>query len=587
MPTVRRAERTQTIGQLPGVRKTAAATAASEGAGAELALGRAEAAKFGAEVQRQEAIGQFGAMVTRVGAAMFADISEKERQAANQTALINADNRLSDWRNKRMYDAQSGAMNLRGKDALPLPEQIREEYNQVANEIEGGLSNDEQRAAFMRLRSQTWQGLDLEVRRHTFKEMNEYRAGELKTFLSNSVNAAQHVAHDPKLVQVELSKAVSAIRTQGPTMGMGPEMIDAQVRAVTSQTHTSVIDQLLADGNDKAASAYFEAAGGQIEGDKLDAVKKALEEGSLRGESQRKADDIIRQGGTLTQQLEKAKGLEGKLRDQVEQRLEHNAAVEERAQREASETASRQAYDLIDRSSSVDAIPPAQWASFDGSQRSAMIHYARLKAEGVPVETDYPTYYALMDQAGKDPQAFLKQNLMNYRAKLSDVEFKQLAGLQLSVRNGEQNALEKNVPGFRTKQEIVDDTLVNYGIDPRAKPTSAEGKAIANLRRLLDQRIEAVQSDGKTKVTNVEIQQALDDILGTQVTTPGSWWGLLPGHSATLREQKRRAVDMNIDDVPADKRQRIEQRLRQRGLQPTDANILDWYIDTLTQGAAR
>ncbi len=586
MPVVRRNERAVSIGALPSVRKTAAATAESEGAGVELARGRAEAAKFAAEATRQEAIGAFTATATRIGAGLFAEIQDRERNAANQTALIAADNRLSDWRIRRLYDPQNGALAQKGKDALPLPEQIREEFDHVANEIEAGLTNDEQRSAFTRLRSQSWQGVNMEVRRHTFQEMQEYRTTELKTLITNSVNAAQHVAHDPKLVQVELSKATTAITNIGPAMGLGPEAIETQVRAVTSQTHVSVISQLLADDQDQAASAYFDATRGQIEGEKLDEVTRALEEGSLRGQAQRAADAIIRAGGTLREQLDKAKAFDAKLRDQIEQRVEHNAVVEDRAQREATETAMRQGYDLIDRTNDVSAIPPAQWMSYSGETRSAMIHYAKLRAAGTPIQTDLPTFYALMTQAGEDPQTFLRQNLLNYRHKLDDTEFKQLSGLQLSIRNRDRAAAERDLAGFRTKSEIIDDTLSQYGINPRAKATTAEGKAIANLRRLLDQRIDVLQSEGK-KVTNVEIQAGLDQILGTQVTVPGSFWNIFPG-GKPFRDERRRAIDLTIDDVPTDRRDKIEQRLRTRGLPVTDATILDWYIDALLQtGGAR
>lgn len=585
MPTVRRPELTQSIGAMPNVRKTAAATFASEGGEAELARGRAEAAKAGAEATRQQAKANFFGEVTRVGADLFAKVREQERQAANQTALIAADNQLAEWQNKYLYDPQSGALNRKGKDAMPLPEETKDAFNEVADQVEAGLTNDDQRMAFARLRSQTWQGLDLQVRRHTFTEMNEYRNGELKNFISNTVNKAQHVADDPKMVQVELEKGVSAIRTMGPSLGMGQEAIDAQVRAVQSQVHENVIGQLLADGKDKAAQAYFDAASGQIDGEKLDAVKRALEEGTLRGESQRKADDIIRQGGSLTEQLEKAKDLDPKVRDQVEQRLEHNAAIEAHAKQVREEDTLRGAYNLVDKSKSIDAIPPQVWTSLDGSQRSALRSYAHALAKGEPITTDDPTFYALMTQAGEDPTTFLKQNLLNYRAKLSDSDFQQLAGLQLSLRNGDRKAAEKDLAGFRTKKEIVDDTLTQYGINPNAKPTSKEGVATANLRRLLDQRVDALQADGK-KVTNEEIQGALDTILGTQVKEKGSFFNLfVPGKP--FLDRTRRAVDTTIDDIPADKRQRIEERLRSRGEQITDQKVLDWYIDALVQSGGK
>lgn len=581
MPLVRRPDRTQTIGALPGVRATAASTAQSEGANLEIARGRAEASKFGGDIIREQAKGDTFGMVSRVGADLFAKFSAEERDKSNQAALAKASNALSDWKNKKLYDPNDGVLNRRGESALGAPEEVNDEFSAVADEVAGGLSNDDQRQAFERLRSQEHQSLDLQVRRHTFEQVNEYRAGEMKGVITNATDEAIRSSSDPKLVNVALSKAVGAVRTAGKMMGQGDELIKDNVRAVTSQIHTGVIGQLLADENDAGATAYFEATRDQIEADKLDGITKAIETGQIRGQSQKQSDEIIRAGGTLNQQLEKAKTLDPKLRDEVTARLEHNAAIEERAKREADETALTQAYNLVDQAKSTDAIPPAQWASLDGSARASLIHYARLKAAGEPVRTDDPTYYALMQQAGEDPSVFTKQNLLNYRGKLDDGDFKQLTSLQLSIRNGNRSASEKDLAGYRTKSELVDDSLTQYGIDPRAKPASAEGKAIANLRRLLDQRVEVVQSEGK-KVTNVEVQQALDDILGTQVTTPGSWWNIFPGGKPFF-DQKRRAVDLSIDDVPTEKRQKIEERLRRRGMPVTDQSVLDWYIDVTVQ----
>jgi hypothetical protein len=582
MPTVRRLERQVSPTALPGVRRRAAATFESEGGAAELARGRLEATREAGKAQTLEARAGFGEQVARLGVSLYARVQAEERDKANQTALLKASNALSDWKNQRLYDPNGGALTIRGENAMPLPEQIRDEFDKIAGDLEAGLGNDDQKAAFQRMRSQEWQGIDLQVRRHVFGEMQEFRAGELKSHVENSVQAAMQNALDPRMVRVELEKAVTAIRTNGPTLGLGPEMIEAQVRAVTSQTHVGVIGQLLAKENDKAASAYFEATKGQIEGTQLDNVMKALDEGTARSESQKAADEIIRAGGTLTQQREKARQIDdARLRDLVEQRIEHNAIVSEREEREAAEASMRQGYDVIDRTGDVTAIQPVQWASYSGATRSAMLSYARQKAAGTPIQTDLPTYYALMQQAADTPEIFTSQNLLNYRHKLDDVEFKQLAGLQLSIKNADRNATEKDLAPFRTKVQLVDDTLALHGIDPNAKPDTPQGKAIAQLRRMVDRRVELLQAGGK-KATNTDIQSEIDSLLAQNVTVPGSWWNIFPGGKPFLNTEKR-LLNLTAADIPTATREQIEQALRARNRPVSDAAVLDLYLETLVR----
>jgi hypothetical protein len=577
MPVVRRGTREVEANAMRGGQMSAAATAASEGAGIQRA-----------KMETAGAVADVGERVSRFGASMFARMQEQERDAADQTALLAADNQLADWKNKRLFDPKDGAFTLKGENALPLPEQLKGEFDKLSGEIEAGLSTDRQRAAYQRLKGQEWQGIDLQVRRHVFGEMQNYRASELEGLVGNSINAAVQSALDPKLVAVNLDKAVTAIKTTGPGLGLGPEAIAAKVQAVQSQTHVGVISTLLAKENDQAASAYFEATKGQIDGDKQDGIIKALDEGTLRGSSQREADKIIGEGGTLTEQRAKAKALtDPKLRDQVEQRLEHNDAVMDREQREATESAMRGGYDILDQTGDVTKIPPALWTSYSGGTRSAMMEYAIKRAKGTPVETDYPTFYSLMQHAGDHPETFASVNLLQYRNKLDDSEFKQLAGLQLSLKNQDKTAAEKVLAPFRTHSQILDDTLALHGIDPNAKPDTAEGKAIAQLRRMLDQRVDTIQAPGKTtdgkpiparKATNQDIQASLDALLSQQVSVPGSWWNIFPGGKPFLDTQKR-LLDLTASDISAADRLKIEAALKARRQPVSDATVLDLYLE--------
>jgi len=577
MPLVERRQREVSTAPLPGVRKTAAATAVSEGA-------NVEAAKVGIG----QSIAGLGATVGRMGAQKFAEIQQQARNRADSVAILEAERKIGEWENKRLYDPETGALNVRGKEAMALPDTLANEFATLTGEIEKGLGSDRQRDAFNRVKTSRGMGLDLTIQRHVFGEMNRYEAEELKATVENAQQSAIANALDPARVGVELDRAVGAIKTHAPRLGLGPEAIEKQVAAVTSSTHVGVIERLLSTDRDKAAKAYFEETRGQINGDAIAKVERAIDEGSLRGESQRAADEIILAGGTLTEQRAKVRAIEDpKLRDAVQTRIEHEAAVREREEREAEEATLQGAYNIVDKTGNVNSIPSPTWSGLTGGARSALRNYAEHIARGVPVKTDLPTFYGLMKKAGDDPAAFVTENLLQYRHKLDEVEFKQLAGLQLSIRSGNTKAAEKDLAGFRTNAQILDDSLRQYGIQPDGKEqTDQEKVAIAQLRRMLDQRVEAQSALTGKKPTNVDIQQAVDDLLSAsaEVRQQGTWGGLFSAAPFFDTTTTKRLIDMQPGDVPEQFRAQIVATLQKARRPVSETTILDMYLEARARG---
>lgn len=570
MPTVQRyGQRRVGTAALPGVRRTAAETALSTGAGVERERGRTA-----------QAFSSLAGQVADVAIDTRGQLIEQETRRADEVALLDAENRISTWEQQRLYDPEAGAFAQRGKNAMGLPETIAQEYSDLTGEVEASLGTDRQREAFAKLRQRRGLDLDLSIRRHVFTQMQAYEGEELNAAISTSKDAAIANALDPRRVGEELTRAVTAIKTHGPRVGMGPEQIEKQIGDVRTAVHVGVIDRLLATDNIRTAQVYFEEAKEQISGDALARVEKALEEGGLRKAAQKAADEIVTAGGTLTEQREKARAIEDpKLRDEVTQRIEHEATVRERAEREAEETRLRTAYDLVDRYKDVAAIPPGQWSQLTGGARSALRNYAEALAQGVPVKTDLAAYYGLMQQAANDPEAFTKRNLLEFRGKLDEVEFKQLAQLQLQYRRGDTKAADKTLTGFRTTNAIIEDSLTLFGVDPNSKATTEEGKAVAQLRRMVDRRVEAHANLTGKEPSNADVQQMVDELLSAGETKKGSWWSIFPG-GAPFRDKTRSILSLTVGDISPSDRKLVEDALRRSGRPVSDATILDLYIET-------
>lgn len=567
---------------LMGVRKTAAETPESQGAGLAEAQG-----------QQAESLGRLAGTVGHLATQRIAEMQQQERDRADRVAVQEADTALGKWENQRLYDSQTGALTIQGKDAMPLPEAVGGEFNQVAGEIEQGLTTDRQKAAFAHIRANRAQNLDGTLRRHVFTAMQTYEAQTLQATVENAMEAAVANALDPRRVGQELDRAVGAIQVSAKRLGKSPETAAKEVGDVQTKTHVGVIGRLLTNNQTRAAHIYFEETKDQITGSALGQIEKALAVGNTRAEAQKAADAILAIPDlTLTQQREKARAIDDpEVRDNVQQRLEHEAAVKDKADRDRDETTLKNAYTLVDQSHDVNSIPPATWGDLSGPARASLRTYATSLAKGVPITTDASTFYSRMQEAGTDPDAFVTRNLLADRAKLDEDDWKKLVTLQLSLRKGDRPKADEQLAGFRTHSQIVDDTLSDYGIDPHAKPGTPEDLAISQLRRMLDRRVEAVQApgpDGKAKkVSNTEVQQALDDILSTKETTPGSWWGLVPFTKTKFSDESHRVLDTTIEQVPAADRTKIESALRRAGRPVSDATIRDAYIELQVRKKAR
>jgi hypothetical protein len=565
MPVVRASRQVQT-GALPGARRTAAETALSQGAGVEEA--RAETSR---------SIAGIGNAIARPGYSIFARdaaetrrLQEEERRRADDLAVLAAENRLAEWERNRLYDPQQGALTVKGKDSFTLPETIEDEFGKLAGEVEQGLQTPEQRAAFARVRAQRQNQVGLSIRRHVYGEMQTYRANELKARVDNAQSLAVANALDPRRAAAELQRGVDAITLEAPRLGFGPEQIANQVASLRSNVHVGTIERMIENDQAGAARIYFEEAKGQISGDRLADVEKALDAGTLKANAQKESDRILAAGGTLTSQREQARQIQDPdLRDAVMQRIEHEAAVQERIDRDTHEARLKGVYDILDRTPNVANIPATEWSRMSGAERASARAYAEHKAKGTPIDTDLPTYYSLMQKAAEDPEAFASENLLRYRGKLHETEFKQLAGMQVSIRNGERRT--DDVEAYSTFTQIFNDTLQGAGFDPD------DAGALA-LRRRFEQMAETeARLAGKKKLTNTEIQEVLDRLVMQVTTEKGSLWNIIPGGEPFFDVTKR-GFDLTIDDVPAAQRPQIVDALRRRNIPITNDTILDTYL---------
>lgn len=568
MPTVTYGTRRVRRGALPGVRLTAAETPTSQGAGLERA--RAGAAGTLADV---------GGALARQGLGILANIEAQERRHADQVARLKWQQAFSEFETTQINDPEQGALSRRGEAAFSLPEEVDEAFNKLASNLAAELGTDEQRVAFEQDRLTFHTQIALTVRRHVRNEMQTYEANLLNSRVENAKNAAIANSDDIVRISQELRAGVTALETHGRNVGLSDEQVEEQVGAFRTQVHAGVIGRMVANGKDRTARVYYDEVKDQIDGDARARIEEALNEGTNRRIAQEAVEQILADGGTLTEQRNRAKALdlEPEVLDDVLARLEHEATIADRAKREALEQSMTASANILERTNGdIASIPADIWASYEPAVRSSLRSYARQIADAGDVETDLPTYYALERMAMNDPDGFYKVNLLTYIDKLGRTEFKELTNLQAMIRNGQREAAADALRGFSTTNQILEGALAEWGIDPDADPMSEAGVAAANVQRLLDQRIESL--GGIDKVTNTQIRQELDAILSSQAQVRGGFFSRIFGV-----RQTRPTVFLTIDDVPAEDRAAIEAALRARHVRPTDSAIVNAYREAILE----
>lgn len=294
---------------------------------------------------------------------------------------------------------------------------------------------------------------------------------------------------------------------------------------------------------------------------------------------------------SLSQALEQARAItDPKLRDQVETRIEHRFAQDKQAQLAKTEAAMTDASNRLDSSKGdLTTIPSTAWVSFSPAEKSALTSYAEKLRKGEEINTDWPTYYGAMQRASTDPTTFAQENLLTLRGKLGNSEFKQLAEIQASIR--EKKPPHPDVLEFRTKDQILDDTLARYGIETRpSQQSKGEIQAVAQIRRMLDQNLLTLSGLKGAKPDNTDIQKTLDGIMGLSKDTQGSWRALIPGSGVPLsdfRGSSKRAVDLTYNDIPAAEIPELKKSLVKKQRPVNEQTILDLYVDALQREAAQ
>jgi len=291
MPVVRKAQRGVGLNPISGARLTSAETPESLGAGAA----QATAGAWGAV---SNAAANIGDQFVRYSN----EVATRERNKANEVALLEATNKLDQWELSTLHDPENGALAQRGKNSFDLPEKVDDSFRSVAGEIEKGLANDEQKLAFQKAKQQRGSAIALTVRRHVAGEIKAFDAAQLDASLRNSVSIAAANALDDTKRTDAINRGEDEIIKAANRNGDGPDVYDRQVEAFHTAAHAAVIDNLLATDHSAQAEAYYQKNKEQIDGAKRADLEAKIDTGTTAKKARTASDGIWREMGPKNDQ---------------------------------------------------------------------------------------------------------------------------------------------------------------------------------------------------------------------------------------------------------------------------------------------
>lgn len=505
----------------------------------------------------------------------IATIGKDEQQKADDAAAIDAYNKTMSYKQGLLYGTQAtdtdpatpGALNIHGKDALNLSGDYSQKFDDFTSDVSSTMTPNQQ-ALYTKLASQQKEDLMGTIERHTYQETQNYNDQVVQNGLAVNKNEAVLNYMDSDKVDDAVDMQQRLIRDNAQKKGLAPEELQDQLQTTTSDTYKAVINRMLSNQQDQQAKQYYDDHRDDFTGADASVLEKSLEEGNLRGSSQRIVDSMEAQKMSPDQAMDYFKTIQDPdLRDKVQERYKNDQLEQKRITEDNQTQLYQAAYNQMKNDKSLDNVAPNVMAAMTPAQQSGLQSSLKQIIEGVPATTDIPTWYKLNQMATTDRQNFLQANLLQYDSKLSPTDFKYFAKMQSDANKGDTRALD----GFMSKNQVVNDVLTSAGVNP--KSNREESAQFANS---VDQQVQQYEQQTGKRATNDDVRNIANRQM-LNVTTSEHWYG----------DTTKHLFQMGPNDdvvVPQTETAKITAALQKHGQPVNDTAIKNIYIKKLKGG---
>jgi len=243
----------------------------------------------GAEAQAEI---QFGQVITGLGDTVTAlALKEKARidEAQTEEGFSNYQKGLLELE----YGKENGFVNVVGGNAVkqPLSEDYRAKREGIAKQIRDGLGSDTQRVAFDKRARIADRQFDARLYRHVADQSRAYQDSVSEGLMATERASAALNWDQPGQIQMSLLRTDMEIERQARLKGMDDvDVINQQKRIAGTLIHADVIGQMLSQGKDSAAAAYYNQFKSELTPEAIVLLGNKVKSATVDGESIRGAD---------------------------------------------------------------------------------------------------------------------------------------------------------------------------------------------------------------------------------------------------------------------------------------------------------
>lgn len=555
MPTVPRAERTQTTNPLNGGQMSASLPS-----------------------------GAFG-NIDRV-ASVAEEFLLEEKKKADQIVSLDADNKLMEL--KTRIDIE--VTNRKGQEAFGAMDYATAEWNKGLNEIEKGLASEGQKRSFKNRGVAHWGELNGKILRHTDSEGRAYDKANTDAWYTNTVKWAENNYQDPEIVRGSIEAMDAVLNDYAKRNGFGKddEAIKLQRTENRAKVHTAIIERMIVNGEDIAAKDYYEANKGDFASPELEGkIAKATTEGNAsRAVTEVWTAKGPKKPGDPVNVFKMTEAIREQYGDDQDTMKAAVAELKERATLWGAEVTQNE-----------EANSAAVWRAVEQgagiSQIRSMREYRDLdgKTQVSIIEHITDRTYALVNRKDEKPNdnqwaAYWQYSQPDTLNAMSEDQVQNL--LPTLGRNLANKLMEaKRAMGSAGTIEATIDTDLfkeladEAGLPAYSRPGTLSKKATAelgSLRAAVETSIAAEQKTRGRKLTRDEKEGLMRRVIGKTVTMSGLFSNT-EKPAATIRPE-----DINKIIVPDADRAAIKEALKKHGKPVTEAEIKKLYFRKVNLG---
>lgn len=496
----------------------------------------------------------------------------RELDDFNRAELNRAEAEANELENRILHDPERGILAMRGKNSLDSRKVLDEQWTKGVSEIEKTLENDTQRQAFRRAVTVRKGTLDDAASRHISKELEEYTQEQVIALIDGERNAAIATAvpganadEVSERTSLAIGRQRAAIADWARKRGVSEERLQLRLAEETSRTHALVIARMVDNEDDIQAKKYYERVKENLVGQDLVKVEQAIEASSLRSESQRIADDIGAKYSTHSEAIAAVKKLQkGKLRDEVEQRVDHDFTRRRTLERERENDVYLRATNLLDSnpgSNPRDVIPQSVWSQLSLGAREALERRAGDRAN------DDKTWLSFLELPYQDVAKLTRKEFEEkYWSKLDNSTRKRAEEQWNSSRNAvETGRVSAKMAADITFKDQVDKTLRSGGFVSQSESVSSMNKDdyrfYADFLLEATRMKEAFETEKQRPATSTEMQEIIGNLTKQRIFIDG-WRDQkrLPG---TVSRDERKNAFVPIKEIPPNIKAELESIVQQ------------------------